>query len=65
LSARQRAVLEGAAAGLTERETGRALGLAEATVRKHLASAREALGARSTAQAVARAVAAGLIRMAD
>ena len=61
LSPRQTEVLCFAAAGCTERETALRLGIASATVRGHLARARERLGARSTCQAVALAVASGLI----
>jgi DNA-binding CsgD family transcriptional regulator len=48
LSPRQTEVLCFAAAGGTERETALRLGIASATVRGHLARARERLGARST-----------------
>ena len=61
LSSRQTDVLTLAAAGSTERETALRLGIASATVRGHLARARERLGARSTCQAVALAVALGMI----
>jgi DNA-binding CsgD family transcriptional regulator len=63
LSPRQTDVLTLAAAGCTERETGRRLGIATATVRGNLARARERLGARSTCQAVALAVALGMIEV--
>jgi DNA-binding CsgD family transcriptional regulator len=65
LSPRQTDVLTLAAAGCTERETALRLGIATATVRGHLARARERLGARSTCQAVALAVRAGLLEVAD
>jgi DNA-binding CsgD family transcriptional regulator len=61
LSPRQTEVLCFAAAGCTERETALRLGIASATVRGHLARARERLGARSTCQAVALAVALRMI----
>jgi len=61
LSPRQIEVLYFAAAGCTERETALQLGIAVATVRGHLARARGRLGARSTCQAVAVAVALGWI----
>jgi DNA-binding CsgD family transcriptional regulator len=48
LSPRQTEVLCFAAAGCTERETALRLGIATATVRGHLARARERPGARST-----------------
>jgi LuxR family transcriptional regulator, regulator of acetate metabolism len=53
LSPRQADVLLCAAVGCTERETALRLGIATATVRGHLARARERPGARSTCQAVA------------
>jgi len=61
LSVRQREALAGAAAGLSEGETGRRLGIAAVTVAHHLARARHKLGASSTAQAVGMAVALGWI----
>jgi DNA-binding CsgD family transcriptional regulator len=63
LSPRQTEVLCFAAAGCTERETALRLGIATATVRGHLARARERLEVRSTCQAVAVAVALGMIEV--
>ena len=63
LPPRQIEVLCFAAAGCTERETALRLGIATATVRGHLARARERLGARSTCQAVALAVALRMIEV--
>ena len=63
LSTCQMEVLCFAAAGCTERETALRLGIASATVRGHLARARERLGARSTCQAVALAVAMRMIEV--
>jgi DNA-binding CsgD family transcriptional regulator len=50
---RQTEVLCLAAAGCTDGETALRLGVASATVRGHLAQARERLGARSACQALA------------
>lgn len=62
LSPRLRQVLELAARGATAKESAAKLGLGMETIRSHRARARAALGARSLTQAVAMAVAAGLIR---
>jgi LuxR family quorum sensing-dependent transcriptional regulator len=53
LSARQIAVLRGVAAGLTDKEIGRDLGLSPATAHYHVEAAKRALGARTRAEAVA------------
>jgi DNA-binding NarL/FixJ family response regulator len=63
LSSRQREVLESAAAGWTEGETALRLCVARATVDYHLCRARSKLGSRTTTQAVARAVAWGIIEV--
>jgi DNA-binding CsgD family transcriptional regulator len=63
LSGRQLQVLTLAGQGCAERESAQRLGLAPTTVRGHLERARRHLGARSTCQAVARAIALGLIRV--
>ena len=65
LSPRQRTCLVLAAAGMTERDMGRELGLATTTVHNYLARARERLGARSTTQAVAVAIGRGLIAVEE
>jgi len=52
-----------AAGGCTSRDIARQLGLKVRTVRHHLAEARRRLGAKSTTQAVAIAVARGLIEL--
>lgn len=53
LTPRMRAVLRAAAAGKTERETARELGVAFATVKTERAAALARLGARNVVQAVA------------
>jgi DNA-binding CsgD family transcriptional regulator len=65
LTARQAACLRLAAAGYTERAVALELGISVATVRGHLARARQRLGARSTAQAAVLAVVRGLIVASD
>lgn len=55
LSKRQREVLEWLALGKTASDVARIMGLARPTVEKHLRLAREALGADSTAHALAKA----------
>lgn len=61
LTARQRDVLDAAARGLTIPETARELFLAVDTVRFHRARILAALGAATTAQAVAIAFRHGLL----
>lgn len=61
LSARERDVLAWASQGKTAWETGMLLSISEHTVNKHLASAAKRLGCSSKAQAVAKAIAKGLL----
>lgn len=61
LSTREREVLQWIAAGKTYRDVGDILSISDRTVEVHLRSAREKICALTTAQAVARAVSAGLI----
>lgn len=61
LSLRQRECLRLAAAGLEHQEIADRLHLARPTVRIHLAGARDALGARNTAHAVALAMHHGIV----
>ena len=56
LTARQREVLAAFARGRQTKEIARELGIAESTVKSHLANACERLGAQTRAQAVARYV---------
>lgn len=63
LTRRQRMALQYIALGHTERDAGRRMGIAPSTLSWHLAAARDRLDARSTAHAVALAVAAGLIHV--
>jgi DNA-binding CsgD family transcriptional regulator len=65
LSPRQNKCLALVASGCTEREVALRLGIATATVRGHLARARERMGARSTCQAAVLAVRAGLLDTPD
>ncbi|RME15918.1 MAG: LuxR family transcriptional regulator [Alphaproteobacteria bacterium] len=61
LSAREREVLQWIAVGKTQADVGDILSISGRTVEVHLRSAREKLGALTTAQAVARAIGMGLI----
>jgi DNA-binding CsgD family transcriptional regulator len=61
LSAREREVLALLAEGASNKEIGRALGLTIHTVKFHVASLTEKLGARSRVEAVAIAIRAGLM----
>jgi DNA-binding CsgD family transcriptional regulator len=61
LSPREREVLQWASQGKTAWETGEILMISERTVKKHIASAMQRLGATTRTQAVAKAAAAGLI----
>lgn len=63
LSPRQREVLAYAAQGKSENDTADILGLSSATVREHLAKARDAMGVRTKMQAVAIAVQRGWIAL--
>jgi DNA-binding CsgD family transcriptional regulator len=61
LSVREQEVLRLVADGLSLREIGEQLAIAEATVRTHLANANRKLGARNRAHAVALGLRLGLI----
>jgi DNA-binding CsgD family transcriptional regulator len=61
LSSREKEVLQWAAAGKLQHEIGDILTISHRTVEIHLRSAREKLGALTTAQAVGRAIGIGLI----
>lgn len=61
LTPREREVLGLVARGLTGRQIAKRLGLRPATVRTHVEHAREKLGCRSRAEAVARALALGIL----
>ena len=61
LTTREREVLQWAAQGKTAWEIGEILRISERTVKKHIGSAMQRLGAVTRTQAVARAAAAGLI----
>lgn len=63
LSPRQTAVLEGVAAGLTNKHLARNLGITERTVKHHLAEIFSRLGTTRRAEAVSRAVSEGLIQL--
>lgn len=65
LTGRQLDALRLAAAGLTTTQIGRRLGVVNEVVCKHLKAARDRLGARTTAQAVAIAVHRGLINQQE
>ena len=56
LTRRQRQILELLADGASDPEIARTLGIAERTLRWHLANAHERLGTRSRPQAVAEAL---------
>lgn len=61
LTPRQREVLQRVAQGETDKEIGRFLGLSPRTVEMHVARALAALGVRSRAEAVRRALQSGLL----
>lgn len=61
LSARERQVLTHVARGFTTAEISRRLGISAATVRTHVEHARAKMGARTRAEAVAKALASGSI----
>ena len=61
LSARERGVLRLVAAGLSNREIGQALAISERTVKFHVTSILNKLGADNRAQAVALAARRGLL----
>jgi DNA-binding NarL/FixJ family response regulator len=61
LSSRERGVLRLVAAGLSNREIGKALGISERTVKFHVTAILNKLGAENRAQAVAVAVQRGLL----
>lgn len=63
LTAREREVLELVANGLSNRLIGKALGVSEHTVKFHVASLLEKLGADTRADAVARAARRGLLTL--
>ena len=65
LSPRERLVLAEVAAGRTNPEIGRRLGIRPATVRTHLENARDKLGVSTRAEAVAHAIALGEIQLGD
>ena len=62
---REREVLAMLATGATDGEIADLLGLSPATVQTHVRNAKTKLGARTRAQAVALAVAQGLIALRD
>jgi DNA-binding CsgD family transcriptional regulator len=61
LSKREAEILQWVAAGKSQQDVADILGIAQRTIEVHLASGREKLGALNTPQAVARAVALGII----
>ena len=61
LSPRQREILAYAAMGKSENDTADILGISAATVREHLAKARDLMGVRTKMQAVAIAIQRGWI----
>ncbi len=63
LSARQTQILEGIAAGKTNKHLARDLGITERTVKHHLTAVFERLGTTRRAETVSRAVEQGLIQL--
>jgi DNA-binding NarL/FixJ family response regulator len=63
LTPRQTQVLEGIAAGQTNKHLARSIGITERTVKHHLTAIFARLGTTRRAEAVSRAVAEGLIRL--
>lgn len=61
LSTRETEILKWVAAGKSQQDVGDIMGISQRTVEVHLSSGRYKLGALNTSQAVARAVALGLI----
>ena len=61
LSTREREILQWVAAGKSQQDIGDILSISHRTVEVHIRSAREKLGALTTAQAVGRAVRMGMI----
>lgn len=61
LSTRETEILQWIAAGKSQQDVADILGIAQRTVEAHLSSGRDKLGALNTTQAVARAVALGLV----
>ncbi len=61
LSSRETEILQWIAAGKSQQDVADILGISQRTVEVHLSSGREKLGAVNTPQAVARAVALGII----
>lgn len=61
LTARERDVLQWTAAGRSQRDVGEILAISARTVEIHLAAARRKLNALTTAQAVGRAIALGIV----
>jgi pimeloyl-ACP methyl ester carboxylesterase len=61
VTARQRQVLQAVAAGRTDKQIARELELSPRTIEMHVAGALKALGCATRAEAVARAVEAGLL----
>ncbi len=61
LTERERVVLSAVAFGLTDKEIGKRLAISPDTVRKHVASIRRKMGARSRTEAAVRAVQEGLL----
>ncbi len=61
LSKRETEILQWVAAGKSQQDVADILGIAQRTVEVHLSSGRDKLGALNTPQAVARAVALGII----
>jgi DNA-binding CsgD family transcriptional regulator len=61
LTARQKQVLQWAAAGKTDWETAAILGISEKAVKFHILAARERLNATNRTHAVAKAILLGLI----
>jgi two-component system, NarL family, response regulator DegU len=63
LTPREREVLEQAALGMSNRQIGEALNIAEQTVKNHLSSAMRKLSIRDRTSAVVMALGQGLIAM--
>lgn len=61
LTHRQKQILTHLAAGLSETQAARALAISDRTLRRDVQAAQAALGAETTCQAVALAVAAGAV----
>lgn len=65
LKGRPLEVLTDAANGMVEKQIAEHLGIKQRTVEEHMRTARAAMKARTTAQAIAKAIARGIIKISE